>query len=151
MHNFNCDYVLLCSQLRLDLLLLYFASCYMEALWLHLQDWRLALDEFHHILPTMLLLNVRELVYEQCNLDGVDLSWACKHMTSLTRLQLEVKSPLPEAIMTVTSLRELNISFVDSEDQSCQPSSVSARLTNLTSMVIGGTERFTLGQRLDVM
>jgi len=111
-----------------------------------LQNWELASERFHHILPTTLLRNLRELVFEQCNLDGVEWSWACDSMTSLTRLQLEVKSPLPEAIMSLTSLRELNINFADTEDQTCNPLSIRRRLTSLTSLIIGGKERFTPGQ-----
>jgi hypothetical protein len=62
-------------------------------------------------------------------------------MTSLTRLQLDVHSSLPEGILEIASLHALDIRFsLEIKHLNGQLMGEAHSLTNLTSLMIGGKE-----------
>jgi len=68
-------------------------------------------------------------------------------MTSLTKLHLEGKLSLLQAIVGIKSLRALDIPHLDSENQSGQFLSKVQTMTNMTSLTIGGKDKFLRHQR----
>jgi hypothetical protein len=119
---------------------------------LAVQDCRLVSGRLSTVLPGRLLESIQKLIFEHCNLEernvgGLDWPWTCRSLTSLTRLQLEVKSAIPEAFLDVTTLRELSIDYSDSEDQP-QQARLAKSLINLTSLKIScrGKERLIKGR-----
>lgn len=106
-----------------------------------LQDWSMAdHNSVLSILSSTLLRSVRQLYFENCSLETVEESdWgiACRRMTSLTRLHLEIGPALPEAITTIKSLRSLTIEC----DHDCSQVQWLANMTKLTQLIVGGRER----------
>jgi hypothetical protein len=95
------------------------------------------------LLPLRLLRNLKELIFEECKLLEADWPMSWSQLTGLTGLRCAVLSTVPDAILGITSLRQLSISKVLNKDDgdTIQDSDVTQRLTRLTSLVVEGQER----------
>ena len=95
---------------------------------------------FRVVLPLDSLHSMEELSFENCSLETVeDFNWvlACRSLSSLTRLHLDIGPALPEAISTIKSLKSLKIEH----DHACSQAEWLDSMTNLTQFVVGGKER----------
>ena len=106
---------------------------------------------FPHVLSFNSPCRIQELYFEKCSLEGVtesDWSNACRQLTSLTRLYLDIGTAVPEALTVINSLKSLRIEH----DHGCSQAQWMTSMTNLTQLVInvGGKERILHSMRLAV-